>query len=336
MAVTTASTAKMSYHSKTSAIAVSADINANVKVVKYLMIAPFRVYQFAMPLIRRSHGANRFGLSMSISNGQSNTGVGVSHSASGVCPAAYAFEDQGTQHVIYVGRDFHINELWWDNNGWHHNDLTAATGAPLPAVDQSMTAYAFEDQGTQHVIYIGQNDFHINELWWDNNGWHYNDLTTATGAPLPGGTGGPLPLAVEQSTSAYAFEDEGTQHVIYIGGEDNHFHELWWDNSGWHHNDLTVAAGAPLPAVDQSWSAYAFEHQRSQHIIYVGGQDIHIHELWWGNNAWHHNDITTAAGAPLPSLDQGMSAYAFEDQHTQHVIYTGQDGHFKELWWAPD
>ncbi len=21
-------------------------------------------------------------------------------------------------------------ELWWDANGWHHNDLTAATGAP--------------------------------------------------------------------------------------------------------------------------------------------------------------------------------------------------------------
>jgi hypothetical protein len=30
-----------------------------------------------------------------------------------VRPAAYVFEAQGTQHVIYVGSDAHIYELWW-------------------------------------------------------------------------------------------------------------------------------------------------------------------------------------------------------------------------------
>jgi hypothetical protein len=86
--------------------------------------------------------------------------------------------------------------IWRKLMGWHHNDITAAAGAPLPSVDESISAYAFEDQGTQHVIYVGQ-DSHINELWWDNNGWHHNDLTAATGAPLPGNG---------QSRSAYAFE----------------------------------------------------------------------------------------------------------------------------------
>ena len=132
--------------------------------------------------------------------------------------------------------------------GWHHNDLTAAAGAPLPAVDQSMIAYAFEDQGTQHVIYVSQ-DLHVEELWWNNSGWHHNDLTAAASAPLP---------AVDQGITAYAFEDQGTQHVIYVR-QDLHVEELWWDNDGWHRNDLTAAAGAPLPAVDQSMSAYAFE-----------------------------------------------------------------------------
>ena len=87
--------------------------------------------------------------------------------------------------------------------GWHHDDLTAAAGAPLPAVDQSMSAYAFEDQGTQHVIYVRQ-DSHIEELWWDNSGWHHNDLTAAASAPLP---------AVDQGIAAYAFEDQGTQQA---------------------------------------------------------------------------------------------------------------------------
>ena len=157
--------------------------------------------------------------------------------------------------------------------GWHHNDLTAAASAPLPAVDQSIGAYAFEDRGTQHVIYLGQ-DFHINELWWDNSGWHHNDLTAAVSAPLP---------AVDQSMSAYAFEDQRTQHVIY-NGQDPDIHELWWDNNegDWHHNDITAAAGAPPPAGNQSMSAYAFEDQHTQHIIYVGfAQGFHIHELWW-------------------------------------------------------
>src|SRR5262249_51208927 len=155
----------------------------------------------------------------------------------------YAFEHQGTQHVVYVGQnDFHINELWWDNNGWHHNDLTAATSAPLGA-NQSMSAYSFGHQCSKHVVYVG-NDLHINELWWDNNGWHHNDLTAATSAPLP---------SVDESISAFAFEHQGTQHVIYVG-QDSHIRELWWDNNGWHHNDLTAATSAPLPGNGQSRS----------------------------------------------------------------------------------
>jgi hypothetical protein len=179
--------------------------------------------------------------------------------------------------------------------GWHHNDLTVAAGAPLPSVDEGISAYAFEGQGTQDVIYLGR-DVHIRELWWDNNGWHHNDLTVAAGAPLP-----------SENISAYAFEDQGTQHVIYFG-QDFHIQELWWDNTGWHHNDLTVAAGAPLPGVNQAMSAYAFEDQGTQHVIYVG-QDLHINELWWDNTGCHHNDLTVAAAAPLPGVNQGMSAY---------------------------
>jgi hypothetical protein len=210
--------------------------------------------------------------------------------------------------------------------GWHHNDLTAAAGAPLPSVNESISAYAFEDQRTQHVVYVGQ-DSHINELWWDNNGWHHNDLTAATGAPLPGN---------DQSRSTYAFEDQGTQHVVYVGQNEFHINELWWDNSRWHHNDLTAATSAPLPGVNQSMSAYAFEDQGTQHVVYVGQNEFHINELWWDNSGWHHNDLTAATSAPLPSVDESISAYAFEDQGTQHVVYVGQDSHINELWWAPD
>ncbi len=39
-----------------------------------------------------------------------------------------------------------------------------------------------------------------------------------SGAPSAGGNG---PVG-------YAFEAQGTQHVVYPGRKDNHIHELWW------------------------------------------------------------------------------------------------------------
>jgi hypothetical protein len=43
------------------------------------------------------------------------------------------FDAQGTQHVVYGGADRHVHELWWNTHGWHHHDLSAATGAPRRA-----------------------------------------------------------------------------------------------------------------------------------------------------------------------------------------------------------
>ncbi len=149
------------------------------------------------------------------------------------------------------------------STGWHHADLTAATGAP--AAKAGPCAYMFNAQGTQHVDFVGT-DNHIHELWWDNNGWHHADLTAATGAPAPVGT----PVG-------YVFDPQGTQHIDYRG-TDNHIHELWWDNNGWHHADLTAATGAP--AATAGPCAYMFNAQGTQHVDFVG-TDNHIHELWW-------------------------------------------------------
>jgi hypothetical protein len=42
----------------------------------------------------------------------------------------------------------------------------------------------------------------------------------------------------------------------------------------------SAAASAPLSAINQSMSGYAFEAQRMQLVAYVG-QNLHIHELCW-------------------------------------------------------
>ena len=237
----------------------------------------------------------------------------------------YAFTAQGTQHVIYQSaHDHHIRELWRDVTGWHTDDLTAATGAPPADEFSPLTGYAFETQGTQHVIYsdgvVGEG--HIHELWWDSAGWHTDDLTAATGAPRDVG-----------DLVAYAFETHGTQHVLYEGVSDYHVHELWWDPTGWHTDDLTAASGAPLAG--GPLAGYAFEGQGTQHVIYVGLSDKHIHEIWGGSAGWHTDDLTAATGGP--SFGGSLGAYAFEGQGTQHVIYGDNTypSHLHEMWWDP-
>lgn len=39
---------------------------------------------------------------------------------------------------------------------------------------------------------------------------------------------------------------------------------------GWHVNDLTAAAGAPLAVNSATPKGYVFEAQRTQHVIYLG------------------------------------------------------------------
>jgi hypothetical protein len=232
-------------------------------------------------------------------------------------PRGYMFDIQGTQHINYRGPDNHIHELWWDGNGWHHNDLTAAAAGAPTALGEPF-GYIFAAQGTQHVNYRGP-DNHIHELWWDNQGWHHNDLT-ATAAGAPNAIGDPY---------GYVFAAQGTQHINYRG-TDNHVHELWWDNQGWHHNDLTAAATAPNTAGDPF--GYMYDSQGTQHVNYLG-TDGHIHQLWWDNNGWHHKDLTVAAaGAPNSAGDP--HGYVVDAQNTQHVHYRGTDGHLHELWWS--
>jgi hypothetical protein len=53
--------------------------------------------------------------------------------------------------------------------------------------------------------------------------------------------------------------------VVYFSWPEDNVHELWWDRAGWHSNDLSPATGAP--GDPWSESGYAFEAQRTQHVV---------------------------------------------------------------------
>ncbi len=243
-------------------------------------------------------------------------------------PSAFAWEKDGTQHVIYLGKDSKIHELWFRHGGilggkstWDHNPIGEITWAPPAAGDA--IGYAWEKDKTQHVVYRGT-DNQIHELWCRGGKWGHNPVGQVTGA---------APAASDPA--GYSWENDGTQHIVYRG-VDNQIHEIWyrdqWMGQDWHHSAIGQEAKAPKAAGDPA--AFAWEWDKSQHVIYRG-VDNQIHELWFKHGLiqsgkWEHSAIGQKAKAPI--ADSDPSAFAWEKDKTQHVVYRGPDNQIHELW----
>lgn len=284
--------------------------------------------------------------------------------------AGYVFEASQSQHIFYVAAsDKHIREIWWDVDGWHTGDVTVAAGA-VEAEADSLAAFVSPASNTQHVVYVGSNDAHVHELWWNPDGWHSEDLSEIAGAPDAGPTITGYSIDAQQShhifyvrkpdhhvqelwwdSTQWRTQDLSAQTLapaaldgsvvgyldaaqgiqhVIYAGADSHLYELWCDSAGWHMTDLTAVTGAPGPLA-ATVTGYMFDAQGTQHVFYVG-VDNKVYEVWSDPAGWHSSDLTTMTGAPPPSANP-MAAYAFEAQGTQHVVYRAVDGQLHELWW---
>jgi hypothetical protein len=247
--------------------------------------------------------------------------------------SGYAFEADHTQHIFYRSGNNRLNELYWDNQGWHWVDLSyVAQGAPkgVPDAAGNPFGYVFNSQVTQHVVYRGTNN-RLNELHKDNQGWHWVDLSyVAQGAPNG------VPDAASD-LSGYAFEADGTQHIFYRSGN-NRLNELYWDRQVWHWVDLSyVAQGAPKGVPDAAGNpfGYVFNSQGTQHVVYRGTNN-RLNELYKDNQVWHWVDLSyVAQGAPkgVPDAASDLSGYAFEADGTQHIFYRSGNNRLNELYW---
>ncbi|SCX11552.1 hypothetical protein [Mycolicibacterium fluoranthenivorans] len=213
---------------------------------------------------------------------------------------------------------------WRDHTGegvWQSDDVSASTGAP-PASGAALTGYAFEAQGTQHIVYVGAQDRHLLELWWNVNGWHFADLTVAARG---------VPVADQSAVYGYAFDGQMTEHIVFVG-VDGHLHETWSDAGQWHSGDLTLATGTVPPALGPgNISGYVAAASGSQHVVFVG-VDGHIYELAYGQTGWYAADLTDITKSPSPAPRGELRAYAFESEGTRHVVFAGVDGRLHELW----
>jgi hypothetical protein len=206
---------------------------------------------------------------------------------------------------------------------WSVRNLATVFGAPRAAFGPA--AYLFTTQSTRHVIYLGADESgNSTGILYEgycgtDDQWHFQSLTNnAAGSPPP----------ATAAPTAFAFETEGTQHVLYQAG-DNHIHELYW-NGGWNHNDLTNNANAPeINDVGQAFG-WEFKFTSRQQVVYQGvDRQVHLLSRGVGDDAsWLHQSLTNAGDPPCAVAPAG---YAYETGASQYVTYLSDDMRLYEI-----
>ena len=240
-----------------------------------------------------------------------------------------------SRHVVYRTIDQQLSFLSWGGpapltENWHPSTFLP----DVPGGVSPPTAYIFSVQGhevqgqaSQRVLYLSPHMVpdiqHVHELSWNEKGpnlfsWVLNDLTVLTGAP-PLGNGDANPVGLMHDL-------EFTLHVFYGRNQDRHLYELYWNELGWHVNDLTAIMGSTDIAESAGFDsgpplAYVHLQQGTLNVNYLG-TDGHIHALWrdvgtpWNNV--NKQNLTMPIGAP-PPLSQPVG-FVFRDL-TQHLFY---------------
>jgi len=247
-------------------------------------------------------------------------------------PAAFAWEHDKSQHVVYRGADNQIHEIYfkrdWANHEWRYGGALGTKINAAPAAGDP-TGFAWEHDHTQHIIYRGA-DGHIHEIFYKKDlthgGWEYGgSLTAKISAPPAAG-----------NPDAFAWEGDNTQHIVYRATDGN-IHEIFYKRDLTHHGweyggALSTKVGAPA-AAGRPWG-YVWERDKTQHIVYRT-PDGNIQEIFYKKDLTHHGwefggALSAKVGAP-PAADDPIG-YAWEGDDTQHVIYRGTDNYIQELW----
>ena len=249
-------------------------------------------------------------------------------------PHGYPLDDQHMHCVAYYA-ERKLLELSWSQvdalgpdadedvaTAWQADILYEASsdsqkplGRPLGGMFTPKRGVVYRVAGTLHTVVAGTT----------SGTWDRFQLNTGTAPPTASD-----PTGLLMTETMLAVTTIVSRHVFYRG-TDGHLHELRSDAAGtaWSHSDLTVATGAPPPALDANPSAYAFLGQKTLHVVYRS-QDGVVQELWGQAGAWRHNPI----GASFGKAGGDPTGYVTEFAGTQHVVYRGIDDQVHELWWS--
>jgi hypothetical protein len=227
-------------------------------------------------------------------------------------PFGYITNDGNTQHIIYLGDDSHVQELFAGNK-WQSNSPSAAANMPTG----QGRPWGFVFGSTHHITYRGT-DNQIHVLWVQDDGMNSSWVgrTPSVDATAPLATGDPCAL----------ISNSETVENIFYRGTDGHIHQLWAGET-WSHTGVTAWAQTPLAAGDPH--AYLPTSDTHQHVCYRGS-DGHIWVCWWDDENWVGRSPTMDTKAPLAAGEP--YAVVSPDKKIQSIVYRGVDGHIYQLW----
>lgn len=252
----------------------------------------------------------------------------------GGCPLAIIpWEPPGINGLVYIGNSNGrsiIQAVTLDMAGIqvpNAFNLTQLTNTQNnePIANSPLIAYTWQKQQSLHAIYV-DNQGHVRELYRGGTGpWESNDLSAATGytgfnAPRAGS-----PLA------GYAWENQGTEHVFYIAG-DNTLRELYY-NGRWNGNNLSASVPAALlPLRNSPLAAYVCEYENTQHVIYFN-ENGDVQELYYSGGGWNTGEpLNQTTGAAKPAGSSALAGYSAEYERTEHVVYIDDNNFMHELY----
>jgi hypothetical protein len=107
----------------------------------------------------------------------------------------------------------------------------------------------------------------------------------------------------------------------------------WLDDTGAPGlDDLSGFAGTPPAKGDPA--GYYTAHDDTVQVVYHGGDDGHLYELYSSGNAPVVGWDITPQEAPKPT--GVLAAYYSAGTNTKHVSYYSEDDHrLHEIWWVP-
>ena len=232
-----------------------------------------------------------------------------------------AFQASGIDPRVYYGTydDNHVHELAHYQDGWHHRDLTADTGAPIADLAELV---AFTAGGVDSRVYY-QHAGHVHELSYWQRGWHHRDITRDIGAPR------------SKSNLLAGFTVGGPDSRVFCRDDDDagHVRELSYWQGGWHHRDLSQNVHAPRPA-PSGLTGFPMGSGADSRVYAKNAYYGRIDEYAYYQGDWHHRDVSEAAGAP--DWGGGGEVVAFLAAGTDSRVYYEDNGHIRELAYYND
>jgi hypothetical protein len=238
--------------------------------------------------------------------------------------AAYTMPSGTENHprVHYLDGSGNIDQIGWDGQAWHFQNLSIATGG-VAASDSPLAGFPMAS-GNATLFYVGK-DRHVRELFWNGSHWlPTSDVSNLSNVPVAVAAGSPL-----AAFSAYT----GTLQRVYFQGVDGHVYELYSKpDSTWDYRDVTGLTGAPAALPGTGMAALALGDNDELSRVYFVGTDQHVHELWWDLQNWHVGDLSQLTGAGDVSSTTSLTACAVSQVYP-HVYYEASGGAVRELWY---